>query len=260
MSGENDNGGGKREPARIPIRDSLRAPPPKRFYSSVTIEPATAGFRIMLDGKPVRTPAKRELALPAESLAAAVAAEWRAQGERIDPATMPLTRLANTALDAVAGQYDAVAEDIVAYAGSDLLCYRAEGPAALVRRQAEAWDPILDWARRDIGADLVCRSGVVHVEQPASALAAIRRALEGLDPFELAAMHVLTTLSGSAVLALALDRDHLSVEDAWTAAVVDETWQSEQWGVDAEAEARLKQRRADFDAAGAVIRLLRTRR
>jgi len=258
--GKGGNGAGREGEARkIPIKDQLRAPLPKRFYASVAVEPVEDGFRITLDGRPVKTPGKRALEVPTEALAAAIAAEWNAQGPHIDPATMPLTRLANTAIDAVSVKWDAVAADVVAFAGSDLLCYRAEAPAGLVRRQAEAWDPVLAWARRELDVGLVCQSGLMPIAQPVAALEAVGRALKGLDALSLAAVHVLTTLSGSAVLALAVLRRHLSADDAWKAALVDETWQSEQWGVDHEAEVRLAQRRAEFSAASEALRLLASR-
>jgi len=263
-TGENgskgDGGDGKPGLPKSPVKDTLRPPLPKRFYKEAAVAPADGGYRVALDGRIVKTPGKRALELPVEELAAAVAAEWQAQGERIDPATMPFTRLVNTALDAVAEKWDAVADDIVAFAGSDLLCYRAEAPAGLVRRQSEAWDPVLDWARRDLGAALVCCTGLMPVAQPQPAMDAIRAALAGLDAIQLAALHVLTTLSGSAVLALAVLKRSLSAEDAWRAAIVDETWQSEQWGVDEEAEARLAYRRAEFMAASETLRLLAPRR
>ena len=240
-------------------KDALRAPLPKRFYKDVSIAPHDEGFAILLDGRPVRTPAKRQLVLGVEALAEAVAAEWEAQGERIDPAAMPLTRLANTALDAVADKMEGVASDIAAFAASDLLCYRAEAPEALVRRQADAWDPLLAWAKSALGADLAVRSGLMPIEQPPQAIASVRRALDRLDALSLAATHVLTTLTGSAILALAHVEGRLSLEEAWSAATVDERWQSEQWGRDAEAEEKAAQRLAEATAAARCLRLLRSR-
>ena len=249
-----------RSAPKIPAKDTLRAPLPKRFYKSVTVEPRDGGFAVLLDGRTIRTPAKRTLVVPVEDLAAAIAAEWESQGERIDPATMPLTKLVNSAIDAVAERMDEVADDIVAFAGSDLLCYRAEAPDALVRRQADAWNPILAWAKHELGADLVLRAGLMPIEQPPEALEAVRRALTGTDALSLAALHVLTTIGGSALLAIAHWRDRLSVDEAWAAANVDETWQREQWGRDAEAEAHAARRRAEFEAASRCLRLLRSRR
>lgn len=245
---------------KIPTKDTLRAPLPKRFYKTASVAPRDGGFAIQLDGRSIRTPGKRELIVPVEALAEAIADEWRAQGEHIDPATMPLTRIVNSAIDAVEERKREVADDIVAYAGSDLLCYRAETPDALVRRQAEAWNPVLAWVKRELGADFALRAGLMPIEQSAEALAAIRRALEGLDALSLAALHVLTTIGSSALLAIAHWREQLSVEETWAAATVDETWQREQWGHDAEAEAQTALRRAEFEAASRCLRLLRSRR
>jgi chaperone required for assembly of F1-ATPase len=228
----------------------------KRFYRAVSVDAADRGFRVLLDGKPVRTPAQRELALPNKPLAEAVAAEWEAQGERIDPGTMPLTRLVNTALDGVCGREAQVRADIARYAASDLVCYRAEEPAELVRRQAEAWDPIVAWVRAALGANLVVGRGIVPVAQPQTAAEAIERALVGFDAFGLTAHHVMTTLTGSALLALAHGRGCLPAEEAWAAAHIDEDWQIGQWGEDAEARARRDRRWAEMHAASRLLALL----
>ncbi len=258
MSTDDPNSNGNTSKGhKIPPKDSLRAPLPKRFYKSVAVEAAPGGFRVLLDGRGIKTPAKREFVVPVEPLAEAIAAEWQAQGERIDPATMPLTKLANSAIDAVSSRMQEVADDIAAFSASDLLCYRAEAPEALVRRQAGAWDPVLAWAKRDLGADFRLRQGLMPIDQPPQALDAIRQALTGLDPLSLSALHVLTTISGSALLALAHYRGLLSVDEAWSAATVDETWQKEQWGLDAEAEAHAAARLAEFAAASRCLRLTR---
>lgn len=255
---DQDPAGKKGATPKVLGKEPLRAPHPKRFYKKVTVEEQGGRFAVLLDGRKIRTPGKRELALPVEDLASAIAAEWEAQGDRIDPGTMPLTRLANSAIDAVAERIDEVTGDIVAFAGSDLLCYRAEH--GLVRRQAEAWNPVLAWAKRDLGADFVLRAGLMPIEQPPEALDAIRRALAGLDALSLAALHVLTTIGGSALLAIAHWRGLLSLDEAWAAAMVDETWQREQWGRDEEAEALTAYRRAEFEAASLCLRSLRSRR
>ncbi len=194
-----------------------------------------------------------------EALAVAIAEEWERQGERIDPVTMPLTRLANTAIDAVSARMDEVADDIVAFAASDLLCYRAEAPEALARRQGEAWDPILAWASSDLGAGFRVCAGLMPIEQPPEALRAVRRALAGLDALSLAALHVLTTIGGSAILAIAHMRGRLSLEETWGAATVDETWQREHWGRDAEADDYSARKLAEFSAASRCLSLLRSR-
>ena len=229
---------------------------PKRFYSAVSVDGVAPTLRVLLDGKPMRTPGKRELALPARPLAEAVAAEWEAQGEHIDPGTMPLTRLVNSALDGVAGREAEVRADIGKYAASDLVCYRAEGSVELERRQADAWDPILAWARETLGVHLLTGRGIVPVVQPQAAVAAIESALARLDAFALTAHHVMTTLMGSAVLALAHARGRLTAEEAWVAAHVDEDWQISQWGEDADAGARRERRCAEMQAASRLLQLL----
>jgi chaperone required for assembly of F1-ATPase len=230
---------------------------PKRFYKDVAINDEGGGpASLLLDGKPVRTPGKAHLALPTRALAEAVAEEWRAQQERIDPLTMPLTKLVNSAIDGVTGREQAVFDDILKYAGSDLLCYRAQGPTALVASQARHWDPVLAWAKATLDAPLALAEGIVHVAQPKASLEGIRRALEGLDPFSLAALHVMTSLTGSALLALAVAKGRLTREEAWQAAHVDEDFQISQWGEDAEAAKRRAHRRRDFDAAARLLQML----
>lgn len=229
---------------------------PKRFYKAVAVAGEAGAFRVLLDGKPIRTPAKRELALPTSALAEAVAAEWTAQGAHIDPETMPLTRLANSAIDGVSGREAQVRADIVSYAGSDLVCYRTTDQGELARRQREAWDPILAWGQEALGARFATAEGILPVAQPDAAKAAIARSLEGYDGFALAALHVMTTLTGSALLALAHARGQLSAEAAWAAAHVDEDWQIEKWGEDAEASARRQRRWAEMQAASRLLALL----
>ena len=228
---------------------------PKRFYKTVATEDKGRGSVLTLDGKPVRTPGKAAFVLPSRALAEAVAEEWRAQGERIDPSTMPLTRLANSAIDGVAGREQAVIEDILAFAGSDLLCYRAQGPRELTSAQTKAWDSVLAWAKQALGAPLVLSEGVVHAAQPEGSLAKLKDQLEGRDAFSLAALHVLTSLSGSALLALAVALGRLTPEEAWKAAHVDEDWQMEQWGRDTLAMERRAHRKAELEAAATVLRL-----
>jgi chaperone required for assembly of F1-ATPase len=229
---------------------------PKRFYEEVAVkDEGGGGASLLLDGKPVRTPGKAPLTLPSRALAQALAEEWRAQGERIDPSTMPLTRLANSAIDGVAGREQAVIDDIARHAASDLLCYRAEGPKALVEAQSAHWDKVLDWARMELKVPLVLAQGVVHVAQPEASLVRIRRELDGLDAFRLAALHVMTALTGSALLALAVLRGKLTSEQAWQAAHVDEDFQISQWGEDAEAATRRENRWRDFAAAAKLLEL-----
>jgi chaperone required for assembly of F1-ATPase len=229
---------------------------PKRFYKQVSSQPRGDMFEVLLDGRNLKTPKRIDLLLPTHALAEAIAAEWAGQGEHIDPASMPLTQLANTAIDGVAGREADVRSDILKYAGSDLLCYRAEAPAALVERQAVAWDSVLEWAERVLGARFILANGVMPVTQPDEALRAVAANLEGLDAFRLASLHVMTTLMGSAVLALAHARGRLTAAEAWKAAHVDEDWQIEQWGEDAEAAARRRRHWEELRAASRLLQLM----
>lgn len=222
---------------------------PRRFWKEVTVEAVDDGFRILLDGRAVKTPGKHELRLPSAEVAEGVAAEWSAQETHLDPATMPMTRIANSVIDAVADRRDEVAADAVRYAGTDLLCYRAEGPERLVARQTEGWDPLLDWIDETHGARLLVAEGIVHVAQDEEALERLRARADRLDVWSLAALHVVTTLTGSFVLALALLEERLDRDATWDLAHLDETWNAELWGRDTEAEARLAHRRREFDAA-----------
>lgn len=231
---------------------------PKRFYEHAAVETRDDGHRVLLDGRSILTPGKTELALGTARLARAVAAEWAEQGPSIDPDTMPLTRLANTALDRVRGREAAVMEDIVGYAGSDLLCYRADRPRELVARQNDQWDPVLDWMAERHGAVFECALGIMHVNQPAESLQRVRDAVSRFDAFGLTALHTMTTLTGSALLALACAHGRLSCDQAWVAAHVDEDWQISQWGEDEEATQRRRRRQADMIAAGTFMTLSET--
>jgi chaperone required for assembly of F1-ATPase len=213
-------------------------------------------FWLLLDGKPVRTPAKNELQLPTRALAEAVAEEWEAQGERIDPATMPLTRLVNTIIDGVIARQAEVRAEIVKYASCDLLCYRARGPEELIRRQADTWDPVLEWMGDTYGAGLSVVEGIMPAPQPTAATAAVARAIDAHDPFALASIHMMTALMGSAVLALAHAHGQLSAAEAWSAAHVDEDWQISQWGEDGEAKARRERRWSEMQAASRLLALV----
>lgn len=243
-----------------PVRraqNQMQSPLPKRFYNEVTVAETPDGLAIHLDGRPVRTPAKALLALPTEAAARLVADEFAAQGEHIDPVSMPVMRLANTAIDGVAADVQAVIEDILRFASSDLVCYRADAPEGLVARQQQAWDPVIDWARQQLGARLYLAEGVMHVEQPREAIGAIGIHLRQRgEPLRLAAIHVMTTLTGSALLALAVESGEIDTETAWTAAHVDEDWNIEQWGEDAEAAARRSLRKRDMMAAANLITAL----
>jgi chaperone required for assembly of F1-ATPase len=229
---------------------------PRRFYAQADAAKDADACVVRLDGRAVRTPARRILAAPTLSLAQAIAAEWQAQRDVIDPATMPLTRLANAVIDGVADRPGPVADDIAKYAASDLLFYRAATPGALVERQRRHWDPVLAWAAEVLGARFAIAEGVIHVAQPQPALAAVRAAIPD-EPWPLGALHAATTLMGSALLALALAHRRLPVEEAWQAAHVDEDWNMEQWGRDALALERRAMRFAEFNAAATVLDLQR---
>lgn len=241
-------------PERIREQAAMRAPLPKRFYKDVTLREDLAGWAVLLDGRPIKTPGKRSLALPSEVLAEAVAAEWRAQDKVIDPGTMPMTRIANTAIESVSGQMQEVADDVVAFAGRDLICYRAAGPEALVVRQSAAWDPIIQWAAAELGARFILAEGVMPVEQPAAALERVAEAVKPLDAFQLSGLHVATTLTGSALLALAVLRGRLTPQEAWAAAHLDEDYQIELWGPDEEAATRRAYRWDEMRAACLYLR------
>ena len=230
-----------------------RPEPPRRFYKTAAAGPHAAGFAVLLDGKAALTPARKPLAVADRRVAEALAAEWEALGERLDPAAMPLTRIVNAAIDRVAGETDAVRAEIVKYAGTDLICYRAEGPASLVAAQAAAWDPLIAWAQEALGVRLTLAEGIVHVAQDESALVAVDAALQPLDALSLAALSTITALTGSAVIALAVLKGRLKVDEAWAAAHVDEDWQLAHWGTDEAALARRAARRREIDAARLIL-------
>lgn len=241
-----------------PIRAARGAGQPpraKRFYKQAAAGLVEGGHGILLEGRPVRTPSRAVLAVPSATLAEALAAEWAAQGEFIEPMSMPLTRLVNSALDGVAVRTSETTDEIVKYAGSDLLFYRADGPASLIARQAAHWDPVLDFMRERHGARFMLSEGIRFVEQPENSVAAVRAALP-VDPLRLAALASMTALGGSALLAIAVWQGALDEEAAWTAAHVDEDHQIELWGADAEASARREARRREFVAAAALLRHL----
>lgn len=225
----------------------------RRFYKEAAV---ARDLGILLDGKPVRTPSRRPLRVPTAALADAITAEWNAQDEIVDPPAMPLTGLANAAIDRVAPDPDSFAAGLAAYGENDLLCYRAATPDPLVRRQAELWDPLLVWARRRYDVDFEIARGIVHSPQQPATLRQLRQAVATRGPFELAGLSPLVTISGSLVLALALAEDVVGGDAAWAAASLDETWQAERWGEDAEAAKALEGRRRDFAAAHRFLTLL----
>jgi chaperone required for assembly of F1-ATPase len=228
----------------------------KRFYKEAAVAPADGGWQITLDGRPVKTPARHGLVVPTERLGQAIAEEWQGQGEDIDPRSMPLTGLANAAIDRVASDPALFAVGLARYGESDLLCYRAEGPQPLVERQVELWDPLLAWARRRYDIEFETARGIMHRPQHQETTERLARAIASRDAFQLAALSPLVTVSGSLVIALALAERAIDLETGWAAATLDESWQIEQWGEDAEAAAMLASRRRDFEAGYRFLNLL----
>ena len=237
------------------VRRATRTPRRKRFYAEAGVAEVADGFAVTLDGKPIRTPSGRQVVAPSREIADAIAAEWQAQQELIDPSTMPMTRFANSVITAVVDRVEAVTDDIAKYFQSDLLFYRAGHPEALVAREAAHWDPLLFWAADTLGAHFILAEGIVHVRQPEAAVAAARAALPD-DPWSIAALHVITTLTGSALLALAFLRGVLDQDQVWAAAHVDEDWNGEKWGIDEEVAARRAVRLVDFSSAAGILRAL----
>ena len=219
---------------------------PKRFWQDVSISKVGNGYSVLLDGRGVNTPAKASLILPTLQLAKAIAAEWSAQGEVLDPAAMPFTGAANAALDKVTDQFQEVAELVSAYAETDLFCYRAEAPRELVERQQRAWDPMLNWSRDALNAPLNIAHGVMFIHQPLQSIKALRSCINKFTPFELTALYDLVGLSGSLVAGLAVIEGHETPESVWDICQVDEIWQKEQWGQDEIAEELTRGKRTKF--------------
>lgn len=228
----------------------------KRFWTDVAVTREGAGFGIALDNRPVRTPGRTPLAVPTEALATAIADEWRAVGDDIDPRTMPLTGLANAAIDRIGPDPLSFAAGLARYGESDLLCYRAEEPAPLVERQAAAWDPILAWARGRFDIHFEVASGVMHVAQPPATLTRLAEAIGARNAFELAGLSPVATVTGSLVLALALIEGAFDADTVWTSARVDDDWQEEMWGRDELAAQATAAHHADFDAGARFLSLL----
>lgn len=229
----------------------------RRFYKTVSVEPADGGWTIRLDGRGARTPGGAPLRLPSEPLARVVAAEWEAQGEFILFTAMPATRLAFTTIDRASAARDGLADEVARYAGSDALCYFAEQPAALLARQEAAWSPVLGWAEAELGLRLHRAAGIVHRPQPSETLARVRELAAGLDDFALTALAYAAPLFGSAVLALAVQRGRLSGPDAFALSRLEEAWQEELWGVDAEAAVRTAALQTEAETLGRWFAALR---
>ena len=256
MTGRSKGEGGSAPDPERAVRADAERPLPKRFYETARAERCDDGFLILLDDRPVRTPAKAELRLPTAALSEAVVQEWSDQETVVDPATMPLTKLANTAIDRVQGREPEIVEEVVGYAGTDLLCYRADTPEELVALQAAAWDPVLAWIEAHHDARFEVATGILHVAQSDESLACIRALAGRFDAFRLTALHNMTTLTGSAILALARAHGHLTAEAIWTAAHVDEDWQISKWGEDAEAQRRRELRRREMMSSSKLLELL----
>jgi chaperone required for assembly of F1-ATPase len=228
----------------------------KRFYKQATVSPEAGGVAVLLDGRPVRTPARNLLRVPTEELAEAIAGEWNAQGEKVEPHRMPLTGLANAAIDRVVPDPAAFARTLAEYGESDLLCYRAEGPQSLVERQERIWDPLLGWARTRFGIEIETIAGVIHRRQPSATVDQLGRAVAARSAFQLAGLAPLVTIAGSLIIALALAEGAIGLEAAWDAAMLDEAWQAEQWGADPLAAASLENRWREFEGAYLFLTLL----
>ncbi|SMX30989.1 ATP12 family chaperone protein [Actibacterium lipolyticum] len=230
----------------------------KRFWKEATCAEVEGGFAVHLDGRVVKTPAKSALTVPTLPMAQEIAAEWDAQGEEVDPLSMPVTRSANAAIDKVTPQHSEVAEMIAAYGGTDLLCYRAESPVELIARQAQAWDPLLKRAEREFAAPLSVTAGVMHCAQPEDSLRALSKRVSDMTPFELTALHDLVALSGSLIIGLATMEGWEKPEELWRISRLDETWQEEQWGPDDEATELAETKRESFFHAFRFYNLART--
>jgi chaperone required for assembly of F1-ATPase len=228
----------------------------KRFWKDVSVEREADGWGIRLDGRSVKTPARVSLQVPTIALAEAIADEWCAVGEKIDPRAMPLTGLANAAVDRVAPDRQAFAEGLARYAEADLACYRAEGPRELVARQEKEWDALLDWARRRYDVDFATTCGLIHVGQPTGTVEQLRHAVAALDVFHLAGLSPLVTIGGSLLAGLAVEQRAITADQAWRAVSIDDRWQLDEWGADPEAERALENRRRDFFAAAQFLGLL----
>lgn len=229
----------------------------KRFYKSVDVAEIEAGWSVSLDGKLIKTPAKRPFAAPTKALAEAAAAEWDRQEGEIKPAAMSITKSVNTALDRTMPDYEAVADMVAEYGGSDLICYRAEAPVGLIERQAAAWDPLLEWSASHLKARLITATGVMHMLQPKEGQDALAAAVRSHDPFELTGLYDLVALSGSLIIGLAVADGHMTPDQGWATSRVDHVWQEDQWGVDGEAATQAAYKAEEFAQAARLIGLAR---
>jgi len=239
------------------LRDERKPQQLKKFYKKATVKGKKAPFCIALDGRVMKTPLKASLEIPSKALARAIADEWNAQGEFVDLNNMFLTKYANTAIDRVETRKENIVDEIVAFASSDLVCYRADTPQGLVDKQAQSWDPVLKWAHEHHGLNFICVAGIIYASQPDATLVAAHGVLSALDAYSLTAIHNLTTLTGSALLAMAVIDGAITADEGWNAAHVDEDWNIAQWGTDDDAIERRKLRRGEFDGIIEFYRLSR---
>lgn len=230
----------------------------KRFWKDAAAVPGSGGWTVELDGRPVRTPARALLAVPYAPLARAIASEWQQAGDKVDPRAMPMTGLANAALDHVAADAESFSVGLAKYGETDLFAYRADHPEGLVARQEALWDPLLAWARRRYDVDFAVTQGVNFVPQPPATVARLAHAVTSLDPFQVAGLSPLVTIGGSLIAGLAVLEQALSAADAWAAVSVDEAWQLEKWGSDAEAKDAMENRRREFVSAARFLELVRS--
>lgn len=248
MSGGNGHDKDTRSGPKYMADADMVRPLPKRFYKDASFSENENQYEILLDGKAVKTPLKAPFKVPSKALAKKIVEEWLVQDEHIDPAKMPFTKLANTAIDRVMGRESEIIEEIAKYSASDLLCYRAENPEELVERQAEAWDPILKWLEADHKLNFMVTSGIIFKEQPKDALEEVQRLLKDYTPFELCALHNITTLTGSALLMLAFAKEQLTMQETWETALIDEDWQIEKWGEDEDAKRQREKKWSEMQA------------
>ncbi|MCZ2204356.1 ATP12 family chaperone protein [Bartonella sp. A05] len=238
------------------LQNISRQPLPKRFYEKVNVTCEEEGFSILLDGSPVKTPARRPLLMPTEALATLVAQEFTIQEEIIDPGKMPITRFINTVIDGIADNMQVIFEDLLRFVACDMILYRAQTPQELVKRQCEQWDFLLDWAEEKFGICFNVAEGVIHVEQPWEVIQAVSHYLRQVEsPYVLAALHTLTTLTGSALIAFAIAEKRIDVDNAWAIAHLDEDWMMEQWGIDEETITRRAYKKTEFNAAATIIKV-----
>lgn len=227
---------------------------PKRFYKQVKIACEEGGFTILLDERPVKTPAKRHFIVPTEAFATFVAQEFESQKHVVNPVKMPMTRLVNTVIDGIADDMQVVFEDLLRFVACDMIFYRAQTPTELVQKQSEQWDPLLDWAEEKLGARFYLTEGLMHMEQSPEAIQAVSHYLRNVEsPYMLAALHMMTTLTGSALIVLAVAAGKIDADHAWSIAHLDEDWMMEQWGTDKEAMAHRAHKKVEFKAAATIV-------